>query len=366
MSVNGKTVLVMAGGTGGHIFPALAVARELQARGCQVRWLGTPKGLESEIVPQAGFPIDYISIGGLRGKGMATLLLAPFRLVQAMWQAAGVIRRHRPEVVLGVGGFATGPGGAMSWLMGKPLVIHEQNAVAGLTNRLLAPLAKVVCEAFPGTFKGRARVVCTGNPVRAEIAAITEPSQRFETRRGQPLRLLVLGGSLGALALNQNVPLALAQLSGDARPVVRHQAGKRTVDAARAAYAEAGVEAEVSEFIADMAEAYAWADLVICRAGALTVCELAAAGVGAVLVPYPHAVDDHQTRNAHYLCDSGAGVLLPQSQLTPEALLEMINRLGHGEQARETLLTMANAARALAMPQATTRVADICLEVASD
>lgn len=366
MSSSAKTVLVMAGGTGGHIFPALAVARELQSRGCQVRWLGTAKGLESEIVPQAGFPIDYISIGGLRGKGMATLLLAPFRLAQAMWQAVGVIRRERPDVVLGVGGFVTGPGGAMSWLMGRPLVIHEQNAVAGLTNRLLAPLAKVVCEAFPGTFNGKAHVVCTGNPVRAEIVAIAEPTQRFEARKGQPLRLLVLGGSLGALALNQNVPLALAQLPAGERPVVRHQAGKRTVEAARAAYAEAGVEAEVSEFISDMAEAYAWADLVICRAGALTVCELAAAGVGAVMVPYPHAVDDHQTRNARYLSENGAGLLLPQAQLTPEALVGVLRRIGQGERARETLLTMATAARALAMPQATTLVADICLEVTSD
>lgn len=359
-------VLIMAGGTGGHIFPALAVAAELTRRGYAVQWLGTRNGMEATLIPQAGYPINYISIGGLRGKGMATHLLAPFKLLQAIWQAGNIIRRHKPAVVVGMGGFATGPGGVMSWLLGYPLVIHEQNAVAGLTNRLLAPLAKVVCEAFPGTFKGRRQVICTGNPVRAEISALAEPAQRMTGRGDGRLRVLVLGGSLGALALNQTMPQALALLPVDQRPQVRHQAGRRTVEAARSAYAEAGVEADVCEFIADMAEAYGWADLVISRSGALTVSELAAAGVGAVLVPYPHAVDDHQTRNAEYLCSKGAAVLLPQPRLNAESLASIIGELGQGAEARTKLLAMANAARGLALPQATTQVVEHCLEVAGE
>lgn len=362
-SLNGP-VLIMAGGTGGHVFPALAVAQNLRDKGFRVVWLGTRKGMEAEIVPQAGFEMEYISIGGLRGKGIATLLLAPFKLAQACFQAARIVLRLKPVVVLGVGGFVTGPGGLMSWVLGRPLVIHEQNAIAGLTNRLLAPLARVVCEAFPGTFKGRGRVVHTGNPVRQEICTITAPAQRFAARAGEPLRILVLGGSLGALALNQTVPEALSRLPADQRPLVRHQAGRRTVEAARASYQQAAVAADVTAFIDDMAEAYAWADLVICRSGALTVCELAAAGLGAVLVPYPHAVDDHQTRNAHYLSDKGAAVLLPQQSLNAESLSDILLKLGCGAQTRETLLNMAQAARNLAMPQATALVVEHCLEVA--
>lgn len=359
-----RPVLIMAGGTGGHVFPALAVARSLRDKGHRVIWMGTRKGMEAEIVPQAGFDMEYISIGGLRGKGMATLLLAPFKLAQACLQAARIVLRLKPVVVLGVGGFVTGPGGLMSWMLGRPLVIHEQNAIAGLTNRLLAPLARVVCEAFPGTFKGQGRVVHTGNPVRQEICNIAVPEQRFSARLGEPLRILVLGGSLGALALNQAVPEAIARLPAGQRPQVRHQAGRRTVEAARASYQQAGVGAEVTAFIEDMAEAYAWADLVICRSGALTVCELAAAGLGAVLVPYPHAVDDHQTRNAHYLADKGAAVLLPQQLLNAASLSEILLKLGDAPQARETLLNMAQSARNLAMPQATALVVEHCLEVA--
>lgn len=354
-------VLVMAGGTGGHVFPALAVADELRRRDVPVVWLGTRAGLEARVVPAAGYPVEWIEVSGLRGKGIARLLLAPLMLAHALYQALGVMRRVRPRAVLGMGGFVTGPGGLMAWLTRRPLLIHEQNSVAGLTNRLLAPLARRVMVAFPGSFNAQRRVEQVGNPVRETIAAMQAPESRFQARSGEPVQLLVLGGSLGAAALNATVPAAVAGLVAYERPVIRHQAGSRNIDAARQAYAEAGVDADIQPFIEDMAEAYAWADLVICRAGALTVAELAAAGVGAILVPYPYAVDDHQTGNARYLSDAGAGILIQQADLTVEKLLQTLRPLLAD---RERLLDMARAARRLALPDAARCVAERCLEAA--
>lgn len=358
--VAGGNILIMAGGTGGHVFPALAVARYLRDAGVEVVWLGTRRGLEARVVPEAGFPIEYISISGLRGKGVLGWLLAPVHLTIALWQAIRVCLRCRPGAVLGLGGFVTGPGGLAAWLLRRPLVIHEQNAIAGLTNRLLSHLALRVLEAFPGSFSATTKTEQTGNPVRADIAALPAPAERIAEHQG-PCRLLVIGGSLGAQALNEIVPQALAQLPVETRPHVWHQAGQNKDQATRQTYAASGVEGRVEPFIADMAEAYGWADLVICRAGALTVSELAAAGVGAVLVPYPHAVDDHQTRNALYLTEAGAGRLILQSELTPAALADVLRELLR--EGREGLVKMASAAREMAKPTATQRVADICLEV---
>jgi UDP-N-acetylglucosamine--N-acetylmuramyl-(pentapeptide) pyrophosphoryl-undecaprenol N-acetylglucosamine transferase len=355
-------VLIMAGGTGGHVFPALAVARELAARGCDIRWLGTRKGMEVELVGRAGFPMEFISVAGLRGNGLAGWLAAPFRLTRAVWQARGVMRRYRPHVVIGFGGFVTGPGGVAAKLGGVPLVIHEQNAIAGLTNKLLARVAGRVLQAFPRTFP---RAETTGNPVRAEIAAVTEPVQRFAEHTG-PIRLLVVGGSLGAAALNQTVPAALAELDPAIRPVVHHQTGQRNLEAARQHYREAGVEAELLPFVDDMAAAYAWADLVLCRAGALTVSELAAAGAPAVLVPFPYAVDDHQTHNARFLVDAGAATLVPQQQLTAAHLAELVRDVSMDPtEGRRRLTAMARAARARALPAAARQVADISLALAT-
>ncbi|MFN2308161.1 MAG: undecaprenyldiphospho-muramoylpentapeptide beta-N-acetylglucosaminyltransferase [Gammaproteobacteria bacterium] len=353
-------VLIMAGGTGGHVFPALAVADELRRAGQPVLWLGTHEGLEARVVPEAGLPIAWLRVRGLRGKGLLQRLAAPFMLLIALVQAAGVLLRARPRAVLGMGGFVTGPGGLMAWLLRRPLVIHEQNAVAGLTNRLLAPLATRVLEAFPGSLPARTRPVHTGNPVRAAITEVAAPPQRLAGRAG-PLRLLVLGGSLGAQALNETVPQALARLPVEARPEVRHQAGVRHVEAARAAYAQARVAARVEAFVDDMAAAYAWADLVVCRAGALTIAELTAVGVAAILVPYPHAVDDHQTGNARYLVSAGAARLIPQTELTPSGLAAVLGELGAD---RGRLLAMAEAARALARPDAARAVAQQCLALA--
>ncbi len=311
------------------------------------------------MVPEHGYPIEWINIQGLRGNGVLRWLVAPLKLLHAMYQAFKALRRRRPVLVLGMGGFVTGPGGVVARLMGIPLVIHEQNAFPGLTNRLLAPIARRVLEAFPESFRGRQAEV-TGNPVRADIAAIEEPATRLEGR-GAPLRLLVLGGSQGAQALNETVPAAIALIEEALRPQVRHQAGRDKDEVTRDSYNKLGVKAKVSPFVSDMKEAYSWADLVVCRAGALTVAELAAAGAAAVLVPYPHAVDDHQTRNGSYLADEGAALLLPQKRMTPERLAETLTRLCEN---RGEVMKMAVAARSLALPKATQRVADICLEVA--
>lgn len=357
-------ILIMAGGTGGHVFPALAVARELQHCGAQVSWLGTRAGIEAELVPQAGIEIDYISVSGLRGKGLLGWLMAPLRLVRALLQAMSVLRQRQPAAVLGLGGFASGPGGVAAWLSGRPLLIHEQNAVAGLTNRMLSRIAHQVLQAFPGAFPVSAKVTTCGNPVRTEIAALGDPQQRYAGRDGA-LRLLVIGGSLGAMALNETLPQALALLPAEQRPLVRHQTGKRHLEQVRAHYAAAGVNAELEPFIADMAAAYGWADLVLCRAGALTVSELAAAGVPAVLVPYPYAVDDHQTRNAQFLVAAQAAVLLPQPELNPTRLAALLEQYGSdAADGRSTLRAMASAARQQAQPHATQVVAQACLAAA--
>src|SRR5210317_319269 len=299
-----RPILVMAGGTGGHVYPALAVARALQAHSRDVVWLGTHRGLESRVVPEAGIDIEWISIKGLRRKGVLAMLIAPLQIGWALLQSLSVILRRRPAAVLGMGGFVSGPGGVAAWLTRRPLVIHEQNATAGLTNRLLARLARVVLQAFPGSFNSSVRAETVGNPVREDIAAVAAPESRYADREG-PLRLLVLGGSQGALALNRTVPAALARLPEASRPVVWHQCGTSTLERAREAYAAAGLDADLVPFIEDMASAYAWADLVVCRAGALTVAELCAVGLPAVFVPYPAAVDDHQTANATPMMQAG-------------------------------------------------------------
>jgi UDP-N-acetylglucosamine--N-acetylmuramyl-(pentapeptide) pyrophosphoryl-undecaprenol N-acetylglucosamine transferase len=355
-------VMIMAGGTGGHVFPALAVAERLRAAGAEVLWLGTRGGLESGIVPRAGIPLETVRIGGLRGKGAIGWLLLPFRLLTAMAQSLVIIMRFRPMVILGMGGFVAGPGGLVTWLLRKPLLVHEQNAIAGMTNRWLARLATRTLIAFPGTIPARLLPVVTGNPVRDAIAALPPPEQRFAGRSG-PLRLLVLGGSQGARGLNGALPDAIAALPAARRPRVRHQAGRERDDDVRRAYTERSVAAEVEPFIDDMAAAYAWADLVVSRAGALTIAELTAAGLGAILVPYPHAVDDHQTRNAAWLVDAGAAVLAPEGPGLAQRLAQSIDGLADGD-GRIRLREMALAARRLALPDAAGEVARHCLELA--
>jgi UDP-N-acetylglucosamine--N-acetylmuramyl-(pentapeptide) pyrophosphoryl-undecaprenol N-acetylglucosamine transferase len=347
-----RTALIMAGGTGGHIFPALAVADQLRAEGWRVVWLGNPDGMEAKLVPTRGYEAEWIRFGALRGKGLLRKLLLPFNLLRGFKQALAAIRRVQPDVVLGFGGYVTFPGGMMASLLGKPLLIHEQNAIPGLANKVLALLADRVLCGFPDALKKGAWV---GNPVRREIAAQLPPVQRFAGRSG-PLNLLVLGGSLGAAALNEMVPQGLTLLPLAERPVVRHQAGEKHLEVLRANYAKAGVEADCVSFIDDMASAYAWADLVICRAGALTIAELAATGVASVLVPYPHAVDDHQTANARFLTQAGGAVLLPQEQLTAEKVALLRNY------SRQQLLQMAEKARQQARPDAAVVVAKLCSE----
>ncbi len=358
--MSARPILVMAGGTGGHVYPALAVARALQAASRDVVWLGTHRGLEARVVPAAGIDIEWISIRGLRRKGLLALVIAPFQLAWALLQSLAVILRRRPAAVLGMGGFVSGPGGFAAWLTGRPLVIHEQNAAAGMTNRLLARLARVVLQAFPGSFNSSVPAETVGNPVREDIAAVPPPHERYADRQG-PLRVLVLGGSQGALALNRAVPAALALLDPDVRPVVKHQCGERTLDLARAAYDAHDVAVELLPFIDDMAAAYAWADLVICRAGALTIAELCAVGVPALFVPFPAAVDDHQTANARPLAEAGAGMIIPESDLTPEHLAGLLREW---LQSRAELQQRAARARALSCPDALRRITDVCLEQA--
>lgn len=356
-----RTVLIMAGGTGGHVFPALAAARVLRERGFEPVWLGTKRGLEAKLVPPAQIEIEWISMSGLRGKGAATLLLAPFKVAVAIWQSLQVMRRRNPAVVLGAGGFVAGPGGVAAWLTRRPLVIHEQNAVAGMTNRMLAKLARRVLEAFPKSFPSGTHAEQVGNPVRREIAGIAPPEQRFAGREG-PFRLLIIGGSQGAAKLNATVPAALAALDPALRPTVIHQAGERHVEAARETYKKHGVQADVRAFISDMAEAYSWADVVVCRSGALTVSELAAAGLPAIFVPFAAAVDDHQTLNARFLVDAQAGVSIAERDLTPERLARELKTLLSG--GREQLLAMAMRARAVAITDADVRLADACVAAA--
>ncbi|MCG6943037.1 MAG: undecaprenyldiphospho-muramoylpentapeptide beta-N-acetylglucosaminyltransferase [Thiohalocapsa sp.] len=351
----------MAGGTGGHVFPALAVAEVLRGRGVHVFWIGTRAGMEARLVPEHGFEMEWVAIQGVRGKGLKALLTAPWKLAAAVREAAAILKRRAPQTVLGMGGFVAGPGGLAAKLQGRALVIQEQNSVPGLTNQWLARIADRAFEAFPGSFPARRHAIASGNPVRAAIAALPAPAVRLRGRTGQA-RLLVVGGSLGAKALNETVPAALALLAENERPRVRHQAGEKTLAVAETAYVEAGIEAEVTPFIADMADAYAWADLVVCRAGALTVSEIAAVGLAAIFVPFPFAVDDHQVGNARWLSDAGAARLIIQKGLTPAMLAAQLRELLADPDKR---LAMAEAGRARARTDAAERIADACLELAA-
>jgi UDP-N-acetylglucosamine--N-acetylmuramyl-(pentapeptide) pyrophosphoryl-undecaprenol N-acetylglucosamine transferase len=359
-SANKRPVLIMAGGTGGHVFPALAVAAELSARGVAVAWLGTRRGLEARVVPAAGYPLETMRVSGLRGKGVLRLLLAPFMLVVALLQALLIQLRLRPCAVLGMGGFAAGPGGVIAWLLRRPLLVHEQNSVAGMTNRWLLPFARTVMEAFPGSLPAKYHPVHTGNPVRAEITQLPSPAERFAARSGA-LRVLVIGGSLGAHALNETVPAAVQQLAAGQSLQLYHQTGSADVATVQAAYAAFDMDARVDAFIEDMAAAYAWADVVICRAGALTVAELAVVGVASILVPFPHATDDHQTGNARFLADAGAAILMPQATLTADKLAGLLTDF---LEQRGLLEEMAARAQALALPDAARRVAALILQAA--
>ena len=353
-----RPVLIMAGGTGGHIFPGLAVAECLRGQGVPVAWLGAVGGMETRVVPAHGIELHTVAVGGLRGKGWKTRLLAPLMLLRALLASLALLRRLRPRSVLSMGGYVAGPGGLAAWLLRRPLLVHEQNRVAGFTNRKLAALARRVLAGFDGVLP---QAQWVGNPVRAVIGALPPPAQRMADRPGAP-RLLVLGGSLGARALNLAVPQALARLEPGQRPEVLHQCGSRGLDEARAAYAQAGVEARVVAFIDDMADAYGWADLAVCRAGALTLAELSAAGLGALLVPFPYAVDDHQTRNAEVLAAVGAAEIMQENALDNQQLAQRLAAL-LGD--RTALLAMAEAARTLAKPDAAQVIARACTEVAA-
>ncbi|KAA9163956.1 undecaprenyldiphospho-muramoylpentapeptide beta-N-acetylglucosaminyltransferase [Delftia sp. BR1] len=351
-----RTALIMAGGTGGHIFPGLAVAQALRERGWNVRWLGAPGSMESRIVPAQGFPLETIEFSGVRGKGIMTLAFLPMRLLRAFWQALAVVRRVKPDVVVGLGGYISFPGGMMAVLAGKPLVLHEQNSVAGMANKVLASVSHRIFTAFPNVFpKGR----WVGNPLRRAFTEQPAPEQRFAGRSG-PLRLLVVGGSLGAKALNEIVPQALALIPADVRPVVLHQSGAAQIDALRANYAAAGVQAELTPFIDDTARAFAEADVIVCRAGASTVTEIAAVGAAAIYVPFPAAVDDHQTANARFLVDAGGGWLMQQSALTAQSLAEMLQNMQ-----RATLLERAGKAKKMQKTEATAEVVAACEELAA-
>lgn len=351
-----RSILIMAGGTGGHIFPALVVADVLRVQGWQVTWLGAPNSMEAELVPKHGYEVAWVRFSGLRGKGLLRKLMLPLNLLLALWQSAVAMFRYRPDVVLGMGGYITFPGGLMAALLRKPLVIHEQNSVAGMSNKALAKLADRVLTGFPDVMK---RAEWCGNPVRDSIAALPEPQLRYNARSGV-LNVLVVGGSLGAKAINECLPQALFCMPQESEPRVTHQTGKKNFEEVQELYHQAGIAAEVIPFLDDMAQYYAWADVVICRAGALTVAELAAAGVASILIPFPHAVDDHQTGNARFLSEKGAAVLLPQTELSPQHLAGLLQGI-----TRAKALSMALAARALAQPEAAQRVAQVCKELAA-
>lgn len=360
-----RRILIMAGGTGGHVFPALAVADRLRSQDWDIHWLGTKAGLESTIVPKANIPIHYIEIKGLRKNGLAGWCLAPFRLLLALFQSLKIIHQLKPDVVLGMGGFICGPGGIAAWLLRRPLIIHEQNAISGLTNRALSHVAVRVLEAFPGTFHANIKAIYTGNPIREMLVDLPQPNIRFKEHQG-PKRLLVLGGSQGAVALNDICPAALQKMPIDKRPVVWHQVGSKNdaVAKTKAGYKAAGIDIDteavrIDPFIDDMAVAYAWADLVLCRSGALTVTELATVGVGSILVPYPFAVDDHQTANGRFLEKMGAARIVAQSQLKAEKLAELFLELLND---RDRLLKMAEAAYQIAKRNAVTEVSRHCEE----
>ncbi len=352
------TILIMAGGTGGHVFPGLAVADYLRQLGWHIVWLGTQAGMEQKLVPARGYVTEVISFSGLRGKQWTTWLLLPLRLLKAFLQSIRILRRVKPDVVLGMGGYPAFPGGLMASLLNRPLIIHEQNALPGLTNKVLAQLADKVMLGFPGALDSAAgKTVFSGNPVRADITRLSPPQQRFHGREGR-LKLLVVGGSLGAQILNTTVPQALKLIPVELRPQVVHQTGAAHVQTVQKTYADLGVTGEIMAFVDDMAKQYAECDLVVCRAGALTVAEISAAGVASILVPYPYAVDDHQTSNARFLADQGAALLIPQSELNPEKLAQWLTTL-----TRDKLLDMAGKARSLAKPEATRVVAEACIEL---
>jgi UDP-N-acetylglucosamine--N-acetylmuramyl-(pentapeptide) pyrophosphoryl-undecaprenol N-acetylglucosamine transferase len=351
-------VLIMAGGTGGHIFPGLAVADNLRHRGVSVRWLGARGGMECQQVPQAGIPLDVVDISGLRGKGAGRWLLMPWKLLRAVFQAFKLLGDHRPVCAVSFGGYAAGPGGLAVRLRGIPLLVHEQNRIPGMTNRVLARLARKILQAFPGTWEERLQPETCGNPVRKSVADLAAPGLRMTERDGK-VRLLVTGGSQGARALNRLVPEALSLLPAEMKFETRHQAGKGWRDETIEAYRVAGAAAEVTEFIDDMAGAYGWADVVVCRSGALTVSELAAAGVASNLVPFPHAVDDHQTRNAEFLVEAGAAVLMPEAGIDSRALADVLQSLTGS---RQKLVSMAENAREVSVPDSADRVASLCLE----
>jgi UDP-N-acetylglucosamine--N-acetylmuramyl-(pentapeptide) pyrophosphoryl-undecaprenol N-acetylglucosamine transferase len=346
----------MAGGTGGHIFPGLAVAESLREAGWRVHWLGVPGNMESQWVPQRGFAFEPVEFGGVRGKGIVSLALLPMRLLKAFWQSIQVVRRVKPDVVVGLGGYITFPGGMMSVLLGKPLVLHEQNSVAGMANRVLAGVADCIFTAFPNVLK---KAVWVGNPLRQDFLNKPSPAERFAARTG-PLKLWVVGGSLGAQALNEIVPKALALMPEHKRPVVVHQSGAKQIDALRSNYEKAGVQADLTPFIEDTAQAFAQADLIICRSGASTVTEIAAVGAAAIYVPFPFAVDDHQTTNAQFLVAEGGGWLMPQADLTPQALADKLESI-----TREELLACAEKAWALKKTQATREVVAACEALAA-
>jgi UDP-N-acetylglucosamine--N-acetylmuramyl-(pentapeptide) pyrophosphoryl-undecaprenol N-acetylglucosamine transferase len=353
--------MIMAGGTGGHVFPGLAVAQALRAHDRSVVWLGTQRGIEARVVPPQGIEIEWITIAGVRGRGLAAYLTAPFRIVGAITQALGALKRRKPSAVLGMGGFVAGPGGVAAWLARKPLILHEQNSIAGTTNRLLAPLAAKVFASFPDSFPAWARAEVVGNPVRASIAPSDAPRERLEARRAERRRLFVIGGSQGARALNRALPAALAALPPGERPAVWHQAGRLEVEQTRVAYASAGVEARVDAFVDDVSAAFRWADLVVARAGASTLAELAIVGVGAILVPLPTAIDDHQTINARHYTAGGAGIAIAERDLTPESLAQVLAGCLHDV---GRLIAMAEAARREALPDAAERIARVCVELA--
>jgi UDP-N-acetylglucosamine--N-acetylmuramyl-(pentapeptide) pyrophosphoryl-undecaprenol N-acetylglucosamine transferase len=351
------TILIMAGGTGGHVFPALAVADYLKKAGWRIVWLGTKGGMEESLVSQKGHDIKFIDFSGLRGKNLMVWFTLPVRLLLAFWQSAKLLFQLRPDVVLGMGGYPAFPGGIMASLLNKPLLIHEQNSIPGLTNKILVKFADKVLTGFPDSIKDKKKVVFSGNPVRNEISQLDTPENRYEGRSGN-LKLLIIGGSLGAQALNTIVPQALKLIPESVRPLVIHQAGGKHLETLNKNYVEAGVEGELVVFIEDMAVQYSECDLVICRAGALTIAELASAGIASILVPFPYAVDDHQTYNAKFLSSNGAAVLLPEDELTPGSLANLLSGL-----TREKLLGMATKARELAKPNATRIVAEECMEM---
>ena len=358
MSSEPRAVLIMAGGTGGHIFPGLAVADQLIRQGVTVRWLGARGGMECQKVPEAGIPLDVVDISGLRGKGLVRWILMPWKLLRAVFQAFRLLGDNKPVCAVSFGGYAAGPGGLAARLRGIPLLVHEQNRIPGMTNRVLARLARNILQAFPGTWPASLNPVSCGNPVRKSVVDLASPAIRMADRKGA-IRVLVTGGSQGARALNLLVPEALSMLPSDLTFEVRHQAGKGRAEETRQAYGDMRISLDVTEFIVDMAAAFEWADLVICRSGALTVSELAAAGVASVLVPFPYAVDDHQTRNAEYLVEAGAAVLMPESETDAQSLAAVLEELMNN---RKRLLDMANKARSVSVPDSAERVANLCME----